>query len=108
MHGTLLGDAAHPLPLGMGLQSEGVGLPLRMSMGAIHIIQRAQCTVGVQVNVQALHKQFSILHHRRSLPSTLAFRPGLGAGGLLAVLCPSCFVSASAVLTAVVLLLGPC
>ena len=73
---------------------------------AIHIIQPVQCTVGVRVTVQALPRQFPSLLHRRSCPWTLPFLPGLGVGCPLAVLCQPCFVSASAVLTAIKYLLA--
>ena len=55
--------------------------------GAIHIIQRVQCTVGVRVTVLALHRQFPFLLHCQSLPSTLPFLPVLGVpGGFLSPL----------------------
>ena len=73
----------------------------------IHIIQGVQCTVGVRVPVQALHRQFPSLLRRRSRPSTRPFLPRLGVGCPLAVFCLFCFVSASAVLAAVQPLLGP-
>ena len=72
------------------------------------LIQRVQCTVGVRVTVQALHKQFPSLLRRRFRIAALPFLPGLGVGGPLAVFCLSCFVSPSAVLTAVQPHLGPC
>ena len=75
--------------------------------GAVHIIQRVQCAVGVRVTVLALHEQFPSLLQRQSRPSTLPFLPRLGVGGPLAVFCQSCFVTASADLIAVQPLLGP-
>ena len=82
--------------------------PIPPMWGTMHIIQRVQCTVGVRVTVQALHEQFPSLLHRRSLPSTPPFLPGLGVGGPLVGFCLSCSVSASAVLTASRPLWGPC
>ena len=58
----------------------------RLWEGAIHIIQRVQCTVGVRVTVQALHRQFPSLLHRWSRHSTLPSLPGL-AGWVLGVPC---------------------
>ena len=60
--------------------------------GALHTIQRGQCTVGARVTVKALHTPFPRLLHRRSHPSTLPFLPGLGVGGPLAVVCLSFMV----------------
>ena len=41
----------------------------------------------MRVTVQALHRQFPSLLHRRSRPSTLPFLPGLGVGGPLVGVC---------------------
>ena len=75
---------------------------------AVHVIERFPYTVGVLVTVQALHEQFPSLLRRRSRPSTLPFLPGWAVGGPFAVFRQSCFVLASAVLTAVKPLLDPC
>ena len=62
-----------------------------LHQGAIHSIQRVQCAVGARVTVQASHRQFPSLLHRRSRPSTFPFLPELGAGGPLSF-CQTFFV----------------
>ena len=103
------GSTPHPVrPTGLDTGCTTGPVPSCVAVqNAIHTIQRVRGTVGVRVTVRVLHEQFLCLLHRRSRPSTLPFLPGSGVGDPLAVVCQSCFLSASAVLTAAKPLLGP-
>ena len=73
--------------------------------GAIHVIQRVQCTVGVRVPVQAVHRQLPTL--RQSRASNPSLPPLVGCRGSPGGSMSPPFGSASAVLAGVLPRVGP-